>query len=104
MSGFYQTGLEQLLRDLEKNTILITGVATGSCCESTARDANFRNFYAVMVHDCLGTIGGRTLNPITKEEHVVSAEEMHFTSLRACQMIVCDVMSSEECMTELAAW
>lgn len=103
MSGFYQTGLEQLLRDLGKDTVLITGVATGSCCESTARDANFRNFNAVMVHDCLGTIGGKTLHPITKEEHVVSAEEMHFASLRNCQMIVCDVMGSEECMAELAS-
>jgi nicotinamidase-related amidase len=102
MSGFYQTGLEQLLRDLGKDTVLITGVATGSCCESTARDANFRNFYAVMVHDCLGTIGGRTLHPITKEPHEVTAEEMHFASLRNCQVIVCDVMSSEECMAELA--
>ncbi len=103
MSGFYQTGLEQLLRDLGKDTVLITGVATGSCCESTARDANFRNFYAVMVHDCLGTIGGQTVHPITKEPHYVSAEEMHFASLRNCQMIVCDVMSSQECMAELEA-
>ena len=102
MSGFYQTGLEQLLRDLGKDTILIAGVATGSCCESTARDANFRDFNAIMVHDCLGTIGGKILHPITKEEHYVSAEEMHFASLRNCQMIVCDVMSSEECMVELA--
>jgi nicotinamidase-related amidase len=101
MSGFYQTGLEQLLRDLGRDTVLITGVATGSCCESTARDANFRNFNAVMVHDCLGTIGGTTLHPITKEEHHVTAEEMHFASLRNCQMIVCDVLSSQECMAEL---
>lgn len=103
MSGFYQTGLEQLLRDLGKDTLMIAGVATGSCCESTARDANFRNFNAIMVHDCLGTIGGKTLHPITKEEHYVSAEEMHFASLRNCQMIVCDVMSSEECMAELTS-
>ena len=102
MSGFYQTGLEQLLRDLDRDTVLITGVATGSCCESTARDANFRNFNAVMVHDCLGTIGGTTLHPITKEEHYVSAEEMHFASLRNCQMIVCDVLGSEEIMSELS--
>jgi len=101
MSGFYQTGLEQLLRDLGRDTLLITGVATGSCCESTARDANFRNFDAVMVHDCLGTLGGMTLHPITKEPHFVSAEEMHLASLRNCQMIVCDVMGSEECMAEL---
>lgn len=101
MSAFYQTGLEQLLRDLGKHTILITGVATGSCCESTARDANFRNINAVMVHDCLGTLGGVMLDPITKEKHVVTAHEMHFASLRNCQMIVCDVMDSESCMAEL---
>lgn len=103
MSGFYQTGLEQLLRDLGKDTILITGVATGSCCESTARDANFRSIHAVMVHDCLGTIGGKTLHPVTGEEHYVSAEEMHFASLRNCQMIVCDVMGSDAVMAELTA-
>lgn len=103
MSGFYQTGLEQLLRDLGKDTILITGVATGSCCESTARDANFRNINAVMVHDCLGTIGGMMRHPVTREEQFVSAEEMHLASLRNCQAIVCDVMGSEEVMAELAA-
>lgn len=103
MSGFYQTGLEQLLRDLGKDTILVTGVATGSCCESTARDANFRNINAVMVHDCLGTIGGMMRHPVTREEQFVSAEEMHLASLRNCQAIVCDVMGSEEVMAELAA-
>lgn len=101
MSGFYQTGLEQLLRDLGRDTILITGVATGSCCESTARDANFRNINAVMVHDCLGTIGGRMMHPITNEEEFISAEDMHIASLRNCQAIVCDVMSSADVMAEL---
>ncbi len=101
MSAFYATSLEQLLRDLGKSTILIAGVVTGSCCESTARDASFRNFDAIMVADCCGSVGGTIIDPVSREETVVTAEEMHHASLRACSMIVCDVMTSAEIMKEV---
>lgn len=43
--------LEPQLRARGVDTVLITGVATNVCCESTARDAMMRGFRTVMVSD-----------------------------------------------------
>lgn len=52
---FFQTDLELLLRNLGAKTIIITGVDTCVCCESTARAAFFRDFQVVFASD--GTAG-----------------------------------------------
>jgi len=43
--------LEARLRAARVDTVLVTGVATNVCCESTARDAMMRGFRSVMVAD-----------------------------------------------------
>lgn len=45
------SNLEEVLRQRGIDTILITGVATNVCCESTARDAMMRGFRTLMVSD-----------------------------------------------------
>jgi ureidoacrylate peracid hydrolase len=52
-SAFIQgsSDLEQVLRARGIDTVLVTGTITGTCCESTARDAMMRNFKVVMVAD-----------------------------------------------------
>jgi ureidoacrylate peracid hydrolase len=48
--------LEARLRERDIDTLLIVGVATNVCCESTARDAMMLNFRVVMVSDaCAAT-------------------------------------------------
>jgi ureidoacrylate peracid hydrolase len=47
--------IERHLRDLNIDTLLITGTATNVCCESTARDAMMLNFKVVMVSDGCAT-------------------------------------------------
>lgn len=54
-SGFYQTDLEMLLRCRKVETVIVTGVATNVCVDSTVRDAFFRDFYVVVVSDCCAT-------------------------------------------------
>ncbi|MDH3235735.1 MAG: cysteine hydrolase [Alphaproteobacteria bacterium] len=56
--------LEPQLRARSVDTVLITGVATNVCCESTARDAMMRGFRTVMVSDA------NAAN--TQEEHAAS--------------------------------
>ncbi|MFH1734254.1 MAG: cysteine hydrolase [bacterium] len=51
-SGFYNTNLEVVLRALDVDTLLFTGVATNVCVESTIRDAFFRDYQCVLVEDC----------------------------------------------------
>ena len=55
-SAFFQTDLEILLRNIrgqEKpvDTVIICGTVTNICCESTARDAFFRDFKVVFGTD-----------------------------------------------------
>jgi len=52
-SGFIGTSLDQLLRSNRIETVVITGMATHACVESTARDAGFFDYYAVVVEDCV---------------------------------------------------
>ncbi len=50
-SGFAGTNLEQLLRARAISTLLLAGVNTNVCVESTLRDAYHREFFAVMISD-----------------------------------------------------
>lgn len=50
-SGFYDTGLDQLLRSLGVETLLITGLHTNMCCRHTSADAYFRGYDIVAVSD-----------------------------------------------------
>lgn len=54
-SAFYKTNLEKLLQEKEINQLVITGVHTHLCCESTARDAFIRNFEVFFIIDATGT-------------------------------------------------
>src|SRR5829696_1635758 len=55
-SAFFATDLELLLRNLGVDTVIIAGVATNVCCESTTRDAYFRDFKVIFLEDGNGTI------------------------------------------------
>ena len=50
-SGFAGTGLDQILASRRIRTLLICGVATNVCVESTIRDAYHREFFPVMLTD-----------------------------------------------------
>lgn len=52
-SGFYETGLDSLLRDLKVDTLIITGIVTNICVQHTAADAFFRGYKIVIPSDCV---------------------------------------------------
>ncbi len=54
-SAFYNTKLEIVLRSLGVTDLIITGVMTNICCESTARDAFFRDFRVFFLADATGS-------------------------------------------------
>ncbi len=64
-SAFYNTDLETVLRCLKIEDLVISGVMTNMCCESTARDAYYRDYRVFFVADGTGAIN----------------EEMHLASL-----------------------
>ncbi|MEZ5100215.1 MAG: cysteine hydrolase [Thermoleophilia bacterium] len=55
LSAFYQTNLEQLLRALNAETVILTGVLTNQCVGATCKDAMFRDFKPIVVEEATGT-------------------------------------------------
>ncbi len=55
-SGFYNTDLETVLRCLKIEDLVIAGIMTNMCCESTARDAYFRDYRVFFLADGTGSI------------------------------------------------
>jgi nicotinamidase-related amidase len=64
-SSFYNTGLDEILREKGVRDIVISGVMTNLCCETTARDAFMRDYRVFFPADVMGT----------------ASEAMHFASL-----------------------
>ncbi len=64
-SAFYDTDLETVLSENKIEDLMIVGVMTNLCCESTARDAFFRNYRVLLPADGTATL----------------CEEMHLASL-----------------------
>lgn len=50
-SAFFETNLEQILKNHHVSNLVITGVLTHLCCETTARDAFMRNYDVFFVTD-----------------------------------------------------
>jgi nicotinamidase-related amidase len=51
-SAFYMTSLEVLLRHLQVDTLILTGLTSNSCITVTAHDANMRGFDIYIPPDC----------------------------------------------------
>jgi ureidoacrylate peracid hydrolase len=58
MSAFYSTTLDATLRIRQIRTLIVTGVNTEKCVESTVRDASFRDYDVVVVGDAVATTDG----------------------------------------------
>ena len=54
-SAFNSTGIEWLLRNLEVETLVVAGMATDMCVETTARDAADRGFNVIVAEDATAT-------------------------------------------------
>jgi len=50
-SGFFETGLDSLLRSLNVNTLILTGLHANMCVRHTAADAFFRGFKLIVPTD-----------------------------------------------------
>lgn len=52
-SGFYETELDSLLRAAGVDTVLVTGLQTQICVQTTAADAFFRGYNVWVASDCV---------------------------------------------------
>jgi nicotinamidase-related amidase len=54
-SPFNGTGIDQLLRNMGIDTLVLSGTATEMCVETTARDAGDRGYNVIVAEDATGT-------------------------------------------------
>ncbi len=69
-SAFYNTDLETILRTLKVEDLVMTGIMTNMCCESTTRDAYFRDYRVFFTADGTGSV--------TEEMHLASLLNLAF--------------------------
>jgi ureidoacrylate peracid hydrolase len=55
ISGFWDTPLDSILRNLGVRTLLFAGVNADECVLATLMDANFHGYDTLMLEDCVGT-------------------------------------------------
>ncbi len=55
MSGFWDTPLDSILRNLGKTTLLFAGVNMDQCVMATLQDANFLGYDCILLRDCSAT-------------------------------------------------
>lgn len=84
-SSFYNTDLETVLRVLKIEDVVITGIMTNMCCESTARDAYYRDYRVFFPADATGSIN----------------EEMHFASLLNLSYGFAKITTTAEIISEM---
>ncbi|MBI5229445.1 cysteine hydrolase [Candidatus Micrarchaeota archaeon] len=59
-SAFQGTDLDQLLRELKVDTVILTGVVTDICIQHTAADAFFRGYKIIVPKDCVEAVDAPT--------------------------------------------
>jgi len=64
-SGFHGTDLDSVLRSRGVRNLLITGIASNVCVESTIRDAYFLEYWPVMVADATMPAGSAEIQRAT---------------------------------------
>lgn len=75
-SGFFQTDLDLVLKDMQVDQLIVFGVVTNICVRSTVHDAFFNGYEVVVPRDCCAATGPRehesTLYDIATHFGVVS--------------------------------
>lgn len=64
-SGFHGTNLDSVLRSRGIRNLLLVGIASNVCVESTIRDAYFNEYWAVMIADATMPAGSADIQRAT---------------------------------------
>ncbi len=83
--AFYDTPLETILKNLERNTVIISGTLTNCCCGTTARQGYERGFKVIVGSDITSTY----------------TQEMQDAELSTLRFAFARVMTSEEILHEI---
>lgn len=89
--AFHGTDLEAILRSRGIDTVIISGIATNICCETTAREAAQHDFRVIFLSD--GTA--------TKEMNGVAADDLQRATLASLGMVFAQIATIDELLEKL---
>jgi len=84
-SAFYETELDGILKTLGVKDVVIAGVMTNLCCETTARDAFVRDYRVFFLVDGTATV--------SEDYHLATLKNLAygFAYLKTCDTIVAEL-------------
>lgn len=91
--AFHGTDLELVLRTRGVDTVIVSGIATNICCDTTAREAAQRDFRVFFLSD--GTA--------TKEMAGVPADELQRATCTSLSMVFAQVLTVDEMIGKIRA-
>jgi ureidoacrylate peracid hydrolase len=91
-SAFLGTELDLTLRNKEIDTLIIGGVATNVCCETTARDARMRDYKVIFLSDGtanrgLPDMGWGEMSPEEVQRAVLTIMAFHFAQVSSVEEV-----------------
>ncbi len=86
--AFYATELDSILRNLDVNRLIIAGLQTNVCVETTSRTAMMKNFEVAVPEDAVSTDG----------------KILHFNGLDSLRILYVEVAPWRELMAPAAKW
>ena len=75
-SGFFETTLDELLRERGIESLVFTGCTTSVCVDSTLRDAFYRDYRCLLLADCTGEPIGSDLARSNHEASLLVIETL----------------------------
>lgn len=93
--SFTGTGLEDLLRSMGIDTIVICGYMTQMCCDTTARQAVHLGFSVEFLSDATGTLD------VANDAGKITAAELHKAILITQAMRFSEVISTDKWIKKL---
>lgn len=90
--AFHGTELEYLLRSHRVETVLITGIQTNICCETTAREAAQRDYGVLFLADATAT----------SDMNGVPANQLQAATFASFSAVFADVVTTDEAIELLS--
>lgn len=79
-NAFHGTGLDESLKSIKVDELIITGVLTNCCCETTAREAFVRDYRVFFMADATATVN----------------DDLHLSSLKNLAFGFAHILSTNE--------
>lgn len=96
VNAFYGTGLLEMMQKDSIEQLVICGMQTQMCVEAAVRAAHDYGFSCLLASDACAT------RSLQFEEHIISASNVHYSTLSTLQGSYARVLTTDEIIRELA--